>query len=617
MFGLDIETKSLVEGHPEYALQPWRVREGKAEISLIAIGTAAKVRFITLDDMKRLKGGQFICWNTIFDCAFLYAAGVDVDRFEWYDAMTMTKWLENCQDNDTMGYSLAAVAKRHLKDWQYYSQFLKLKATEADQSHDKYWEVRAKLDVMATCRIYAHCQTAMLDTAQTERQYHQTIESWKIECGNIVPNAKAWVEGLPTNPKYYDEPIPVISQEMCDIELRLGVCINGAAKDPMEKWVPSPVLRSPKQLAEMLYEKWKLPCTRMTDKGAPATDKAALTYLADKDEKVIEILRWRHLNTRLTKFCQSPRKAAAYLNSNTLHPEPKIFSTYTGRYTYGSKVGKHNVAMALHQIPRGPEVRRMVEAPEGKILVELDAGGQEARLLAEIGDVESMLQVFREGKKTHAVMGAAIAGINYTEFMKRYKAGDESYAGPEGLYYCGKFVGLSMQYRVGAQKHLVMARVQYGLKKDMTTIQRWRALYHSTYPEVKRYWDLAVRKAKSTGYAETLAGRRYYIDKWDKANAWSSESSAINFPIQGSGGDMKNLAITTLHRKHPELTFAFDLHDGIFLWTDKTKEGLQAAMEARETLNNLDYESAWGWKPRIPMPWDLSIGTNWGDMKEI
>ena len=69
--------------------------------------------------------------------------------------------------------------------------------------------------------------------------------------------------------------------------------------------------------------------------------------------------------------------------------------------------------------------------------------------------------------------------------------------------------------------------------------------------------------------------------------------------------------------KFPELTFAWDLHDGLFYWVPKTKEGLAACREAREVLNNLDYEGAWGWKPRIPIPWDLSIGTNWAEIRRF
>lgn len=731
MKALDIETRSLVDDHPEYALQPWRVVSGEAQITMVAVGDSTYAEF--LEDIPQ---DTYVCWNALFDMTFLAARGEDITKSKWLDAMLLCKWAENCQDNDKLGYSLVKCAKRWLQDWELLEKFVKLKETEADPSYDKYWKVRAKLDVMAT---------HLIATKALRRLTPQQRRSAMIEAGNLVPNALAYLSGVPTNERYYEDPIPGLQKEMAQIECRLGVSNPGEAEEQLggKGWLPSKILRSPKQLAETLYKKWGLPLKHTTEKGAPATDKTALTYLADKDDKALEILRWRHLNTRLTKFCQSPAKAARYLGSSRLHPEPKVFSTYTGRYTYGSKSGKNLISMALHQIPRGPHVRRMVEAPEGKMLVEFDASGQEARLLAEIGDVYSMLDVFQGGKKIHAVMGASIAGIPYEEFMRRYKAGEESYAGPEGLYYCGKFCiaqgqlvdtdsgpiaienvtpddlvwdgvefvahsgvvymgvktvinkggmfatpdhrvltdrgyvrydtidscddivfsrppnfidcsdgltrrdfsshvarvydivnagprhrftvqgkivsncNLSMQYRVGAAKHRVMARVQYGLQKDMTTINRWRSLYHSTYPEVKSYWQRSINLARTRGYAETLAGRRYYISKWDEDNRWSSESSAINFPIQGSGADMKNLAITQLAKHFPQFEFVFDVHDGIFVWAEKSKQGMQDVLAAREMLNNMDYEAAWGWKPRIPLSWDASVGVTWGEMKEI
>lgn len=617
MRAIDIETRSLVADAPEYALQPWRINSRKAEISMVAIGRDVPnlIQPQTDPDVWRcsliLGGPKFVGWNILFDCAFLYASGIDITEYTWYDAMLICKWVENSPD-PTRSYSLAACAERHLQDWSALPAFLKLKATPEDSSNDKYWAARARLDVVATYKL-AQKLLPML-TKQQRR-------SMTIEAQNIVPNAMALVNGLPTNPKHYSDPIPHIKKEMAMLEQKLGVSNYDSAPECYGggDWEPSKILRSPKQLGTLLYDTWGLECSVTTEKGAPATSKHALTYLADTCDKAIDILEWRSFNTKLTKFCQSPQKAMEYLGSSVLRPNPKVFGTYTGRYTYASKIReKFPVAMALHQIPRGPEVRRMVQAPDDKILIELDASGQEARLLAEIGDIHSMLDVFAAGRKIHAVMGAAIAGVPYDEFMARYKAGDNAFAGPGGYYYCGKFVNLSMQYRIGKRKQRINARVDYGLEKSMDEIDLWRQRYHAQYPEVKIYWQEAVARAKRIGYAETLAGRRYYLDKWYDEDKWGTESSAINFPIQGSGGDMKNLAITTIYKNYgSDVEFAWDLHDGLFYWLPRDKSSLELAKDMRHTLNNLNYKDAWGWSPRIEFPWDLSIGLNWGDMREL
>lgn len=616
---LDIETRSLDPDHPEYALQPWRVLEGLAEITMVAVGTGDRTN-VRLDKTRAdwsstiaLASDVYVGWNVLFDCAFLYADGYDINKHTWIDAMLLVKWVENrATHGKPLSYSLAACAERWLTDWEFLPQFLQLKANEGDSTNDKYWSVRAKMDVVAT-HLIAERAFSKLNIQQKKTAI--------IEAGNIAPNAIAYVRGLPTDPRYYEAPIPDLMVAMAELECRTATCNTTSlpAQHGGEGWTPSKVLRSPQKLADLLYNVWGLTCTSQTDTGAPSTDKSALTYLVDHQPKVIDIMAWKKHNTVLTKFCQSPVKARAYLGSSTLHPNPNIFGTYTGRYTYASKIKKKfPISVALHQTPRGPKVRKMVQAPDDKILIELDASGQEARLLAEIGDIHSMLDAFKKGRKVHAVMGSAIAGIDYDSFMKFYKEGNTTFAGPEGFYYCGKFINLSMQYRVGAKKQRIQARTDYNLIKTAHEINAWRDLYHHTYPEVKPYWDRATKKAKALGYAETLGGRRYYIDKWGGDHEWGSSSSAINFPIQGSGGDMKNLAITTLNKEYrTQVEYAWDLHDGLFYWLPREKASLELAKSMQRTLNNLNYNDAWGWEPRIPMPWDLSIGLNWGEMKEI
>jgi len=254
-----------------------------------------------------------------------------------------------------------------------------------------------------------------------------------------------------------------------------------------------------------------------------------------------------------------------------------------------------------------------------KYLVEFDAAGQEARFMAEFSRDAAMLDIFAHDKDFHSNTGSAISGIPYDEFMARKAAGDEAIVGDFGLRYCGKFVGLSNQYRVGARKSRLVARVQYGLDENIHVIRNWQKAYHRAYPNIKKYWGAAIRRAKEQGYAETLAGRRFHIRSWSGDDRWGSESSAINFPIQGSGADMKELAIAIMNTKHPEFEFTFDLHDGLFYTLEAPTEAAarDQVSTARETLDNLPYKSAWGWTPTIKFPWDAAYGPDWGHMKEL
>ncbi len=599
---LDIETAGDEDG---YALQPWRAREGKGRITLVGIFTSSGVKQRSegfTDLLNNMAPQTFVGWNTMFDCAWLYASGVDVKRHNWVDARLLAKWYVNGQDNEDAprGYwSLGNVAERELFNWEHIGTFVKLKTAEVGPGqNDKYWEVRNKLDVVAT---------QLLAQRFWNRLNKNQQRGALIEASNIAPVAISWVEGIPTDPEVYEKAQEPTLAAMHAIEDKLGVRTSADQ--------PSAILRSPKKLCELLYNTWGLECETFTDKGQPSSSKAALTYLADKSDKVLDILAWRSHNTVLTKFLQSPTKAKEYLGSNVFHPEPRIFSTYTGRYTYSSKcLRKYQVGMALHQMPRGGAVRDMVKIPEDMMLVEFDASGQEARLLAEVGGVGTLKNTFMSGINYHTETGAAISGMDYSSFNDLVKDGD-SWA--KDRRYAGKYVNLSNQYRVGARKSRIIAKVQYGITESLDTIKSWQKTWLEKHPGVKVYWQHAAQRAMQNGYAETLAGRRFYINRWCGDTEWSSSSSAINFPIQGSGADMKNLAIKHIYENHPELRLAWELHDGLFAWAPRTKETLQQCVQIRKELDALNYQEAWGYEPDVPLLWDLSVGTKWSKMKEV
>lgn len=253
-----------------------------------------------------------------------------------------------------------------------------------------------------------------------------------------------------------------------------------------------------------------------------------------------------------------------------------------------------------------------------RYLVEFDSAGQEMRFMCALSGDPTLTTLFEEDKKVHAYMASQISQYPYDEIIDMKKADVEEVAGPHGLYNCGKYINLSNQYRVGAKKSRIIARVQYGLDVPLDTVKRWQKIYFKSYSKIKPYWGQAIRRAKDKGYAETLSGRRFYIHDWSSDARWGSESSAINFPIQGSGGCMKELAIAAIATQFQVLDFAWDLHDGLFYYYDTDGDPLPMVRRVRDMLDNLPYEKAWGWTPPIPMTWDAAItSTSWGEIEEI
>lgn len=145
-----------------------------------------------------------------------------------------------------------------------------------------------------------------------------------------------------------------------------------------------------------------------------------------------------------------------------------------------------------------------------------------------------------------------------------------------------------------------------------------------------------IRKASLNGWVETIAGRRVWVgkgDTWSRLrvaavngqveeehvdNSWQAESTAINFPIQGSGADQKYLALQVLRDYLPMVDgrFYFELHDGLFVVVpDRYAD--RAAQEIKQLLSNLPYKEAWGVDLPIQFPVDAKMGKTWGQLKEV
>lgn len=611
--GYDIETAGDEEG---FALQPWRVREGTSRITLTAAWRDGMPPLVLNGrheqglEILRNQGHPVALFNGIFDLAYLYASGHNILDIKWFDVMLLWKWLENSQTFEYHPHDLKTAAIRFLPFWEDLQEFVALKESGDGVSHDDpYWDRRVAMDAQATAMIAGEIWPQL--TRQQQR-------SATIQAVGLPTVAASWVNGVHINVGEIQGAERPIVKEMLEIETRLGLNELGSTVD---KYVPSKVLRSPVKLGNLIYETYRLPCTRWTDGGksgnkSPSADKTALTYLSERDDRVMHIMRWRRLNTIHTKFISGALKTCEYLKSPVTHSAPRVFSTYTGRMTYSSKIkNKFKVGIPIHQMPREKEVRSYVVAPPGHFIVEYDAKGQEMRGMATVSRDQTMIELFNNKPpydNGHALTGAAIGGWNFEEFLQAKRDGVEEVAGPHGLYMQGKFVNLSKGYRASDPTLRVTARVDYNMEVDLPTVSMWSRKYHNLFPGVKDYWLMAPRKARADGYAGTLADRRYGIKKWSKEWQWTSSSTAINFPIQGMGADQRDLAIATV-AQFPDIwdRFYFDLHDGLYLsiphnWPVSYLQTVLAA------LDSIDYGAHWFEEPPVPFVWEGSLGPDWG-----
>src|SRR5215467_4959077 len=618
----DVETSGTL---PEFSLQPWRVKQGKAWLTSLAWvwreeGVTRNNGSVTLCDTTRrelihemLRWAQeneidyLVGWNVVFDIAWLYAyAETDptllklLNRTRFMDAMLLWRHLDIEPEyayQQQRSYGLKAAVGTFFPAYKGYEADIDYHGTDpAELARLHEYNIK---DCIFTLRL---AQKFWKKLSHTQ----QTVAITEAACFKMV--ARANLDGL----------------NIDTLEAgNLSACLKQTAAAKLESLAPygitEKVVRSPKQLGWVLYDEWRLPVLELTPAASRSTSKAVLFKLAQRDPRAKEIKEYREALNNNTKFAVAPLTSVAYNGDGRTHPQARVFGTYTGRLTFSSKQGKgkgeRQIGFALHQMKRDPTFRRIIVPPPGYTLMEFDAAGQEYRWMAIASDDSTMLMLCQPGQDPHAFMGSKIVpGLSYVAIMRNAKLAGSPEANAR---QCGKVVNLSSQYRVGFKKLQQIAEIDYGIAMSIDEAQRIQWIYQSTYPGIPRYWQEQISKAQTNGYVETIAGRRVrIIGQWGSDKSWQMEGTAINYRIQGTGADQKYLALRCI--RHYLMTigarFAFDLHDGLYFYvpTGKVKE---AAHEIKDILDNLPYESVWDFKPPIPLPWDCKVGPSWGDLR--
>ncbi len=271
-----------------------------------------------------------------------------------------------------------------------------------------------------------------------------------------------------------------------------------------------------------------------------------------------------------------------------------------------------SIGLPLHQIPKAEDFRKFILPPTGMVFITADCNSQETHLMMELSEDQKLLEIYQQGLDPHAMTAAAIGRCQYKAIIEGFKAGDMK---SKRLRMAGKVKNLSGNFRCGYQKTHQQAHVQWGMTDvSLEEVKQWDIAWRNLYKGIPIYWNKAIARARYCGYAETLAGRRFYISRWD-TDKWASESSAIMMPIQGTGADMKYLAITYVRKLLSILVFWGDVHDEI-IYVCPYRLAEELGVTLKHILDNLPYKTAWGWEPKVPFTWTVSIGDSWGNVRE-
>ena len=348
---------------------------------------------------------------------------------------------------------------------------------------------------------------------------------------------------------------------------------------------------SPMQLSHVLFDVMGLPTKglKKTKRGYYSTNAKVLSDLARDHEIVRLILDWR----------EKSKIKSTYLD--TLGPlrrgDGRVHTTYNQTITATGRLSSSDPN--LQNIPTRSELGRTVKtafsAGEGSVFLAVDYSQIELRLLAHLSGDEHLVRAFNEGEDFHAETAARVFGVPVSEVTPDLRS--RAKAVNFGIVYGQQAYGLSQSL------HISMAEA-----RDM--IDR----YYEAYPGVRTFLDNVVARAKQTGYAETMYGRRRHIPELKAKNPQLrgfGERTAMNHPMQGTAADIIKIAMARVSRRLEEEGFAahmiLQVHDELDFEcpVDEIERLTAMVRDVMEHVVDL----------RVPLIAEASTGITWADAK--
>lgn len=348
---------------------------------------------------------------------------------------------------------------------------------------------------------------------------------------------------------------------------------------------------SPMQLSHVLFDVMGLPTKglKKTKRGYYSTNAKVLSDLARDHEIVRLILDWR----------EKSKIKSTYLD--TLGPlrrgDGRVHTTYNQTITATGRLSSSDPN--LQNIPTRSELGRTVKtafsAGEGSVFLAVDYSQIELRLLAHLSGDEHLVRAFNEGEDFHAETAARVFGVPVSEVTPDLRS--RAKAVNFGIVYGQQAYGLSQSL------HISMAEA-----RDM--IDR----YYEAYPGVRTFLDNVVARAKQTGYAETMYGRRRHIPELKAKNPQLrgfGERTAMNHPMQGTAADIIKIAMARVSRRLEEEGFTahmiLQVHDELDFECPVGEVERLTAMVRDVMEHVVDL--------RVPLIADASTGITWAEAK--
>ncbi|MGB1383228.1 MAG: DNA polymerase I [Porticoccaceae bacterium] len=347
-------------------------------------------------------------------------------------------------------------------------------------------------------------------------------------------------------------------------------------------------LASPKQLAEILFEKLEIPVLKKTAKGAPSTKEEVLQELALDYPLPKVLLEHRGLAKLKSTYTD---KLPLMINPATkrIHTSYHQAGTATGRLS-SSDPNLQNIPIRTAE---GRRVRQAFIASPGHRLIAADYSQIELRIMAHLSGDKNLLKAFDQGQDVHRATAAEVFGVNLAQVTTDQRRSAKAIN--FGLIYGMSAFGLARQLNIGRKQ-----------------AAEYIDLYFERYPGVQQYMNQVRHSAAEKGYVETHFGRRLYLPEINSRNGMrrqAAERTAINAPMQGTAADIIKLAMINvdqwLQSNQLKSRMIMQVHDELVLEVpdNEFKQVVVGVTECMESAASL----------QVKLVVDVGDGNNWDE----
>ncbi len=378
---------------------------------------------------------------------------------------------------------------------------------------------------------------------------------------------------------------------LAEMSKRLDRECATVARDIYEKAGSEFNINSPKQLADVLFNKLNLPKPIKYGKGKTmSTAVDVLEGLAESHEVPKLVLDYRQLSKLKSTYVDA---LPALLNTCTkrLHTTFNMAGSATGRLS--------SVNPNLQNIPirteLGREIRAAFIAEPGHLLLKADYSQIELRLLAHFSEDELLLEAYRTGEDIHALTASQVFGVPRSEVNAEHRR--RAKAVNFGIVYGLSAFGLSQQIGI-----------------DQKEAKQFIEAYFEKYSGVRVFIHRTLDEARQNMKVTTLFGRVRPIPDIHSKNfnlRGFAERTAVNTPLQGTAADLIKLAMiridAELRERGLRSKMLLQVHDELVFEVPENESEIlrQIVCERMENVHPL----------KVPLKVDVGVGKNWRDLE--